>query len=75
MNGIGTNAILTEHELARCIDNDEIKEKMTPVRRSESMQQQAVERMNPQNPSILLFLPFPFIAGQGPRSPLVAKSR
>lgn len=53
MNGIETNAIVTKHELARCIDNDEIKENLAMVRRSESMQQQAVEWMNPGNQTIL----------------------
>ncbi|MDW5562201.1 MAG: hypothetical protein SA339_03165 [Methanomassiliicoccus sp.] len=53
MNGIETNAFITKHALARQIADDEIKENLAMVRRSESMQQQAVEWMNPGDQTIL----------------------
>ena len=53
MNGIEVNATVTKHELARCIANPEIREALALTRRAESMQQQAVEWMNPGNQTVL----------------------
>jgi rubrerythrin len=53
MNGIETNAFITKHALARQIADDEIRENLAMVRRSESMQQQAVEWLNPGDQTIL----------------------
>jgi rubrerythrin len=53
MNGIETNAFITKHALARQIADEGIRENLAMVRRSESMQQQAVEWLNPGNQTIL----------------------
>lgn len=53
MNGIEVNATVTKHELARYTANPEIREALAMTRRAESMQQQAVEWMNPGDQTIV----------------------
>jgi len=52
MNGIENNATLTKHAIARTDPNPEVREALAIIRRAESMQQQAINWLNPAQQSI-----------------------
>lgn len=53
MNGIENNAIITKHEIARSVGDPVVREALAVVRRAESMQQQAINWLNPADQSIV----------------------
>mgnify|MGYP000855465647 FL=1 len=53
MNGIENNATFTKHMIARTTPNIEVRESLASTRRVESMQQQAVNWLNPAQQTIL----------------------
>ncbi|MDD3926373.1 MAG: hypothetical protein PHT33_06930 [bacterium] len=53
MNGIENNSVLTSHAMDRLIDNNEIKEQLSVIRRVDSQQQQTVNWLNPPDQSVV----------------------
>ncbi|MHB1001709.1 MAG: hypothetical protein ACYC27_20920 [Armatimonadota bacterium] len=52
MNGIENNSVLTSHNIARMIGNEEINAQLSMIRRIDSQQQQTVNWLNPANQTI-----------------------